>query len=146
MSSFGSIIAADGSVMSLGRRVMSSSAEIVLLPYLMKLPAIFFASSYGMIIPLPKTNVLSYAEITLVHKSLFSAGKKITWKDTKLVMEGNSIISAHGILVSLHGVMKKKPILIVLAYAGIRSPYKRAVSLPGTLFKSYAATTSTDFN
>ena len=44
---------ADGSVMSLGRRVTSSSAEIISLPYLMKLPAIFFASSYGMIIPLP---------------------------------------------------------------------------------------------
>ncbi|TYR35751.1 hypothetical protein FXV77_11750 [Sphingobacterium phlebotomi] len=73
----GSVVSADGNVMSLGRRVTSTSAEIILLPYLMKLPAIFFASAYGTIIPLPKTNVLSYAKVILMRRSLFSPGKEI---------------------------------------------------------------------
>src|SRR5690606_13034196 len=108
----------------------------------MKLPAIFFASAYGMIIPLPKTNALSYAEITLVYRNLFSAGKEITWKYGKLVPEDGSIISTHGISASPHGDMNKKPIFIVPADAEVRSPYKRAASLPGASFKSCAAKTS----
>src|SRR5690606_26109906 len=99
---------ADGSVMSLGRRVTSS-----------------------------------YAEITLVHKSLFSGGREITWKYGKLVPEDGSIISTHGILASMYGDMNKKPIFIVPAYAEVRFPYKRTTSLPGIWLKSYAAKTST---
>ena len=139
----GSIASADGSVLSLGRRVTSSSVEIVSLPYLMKLPAIFFASAYGMIIPLPKTNALSYAEITLLYRNLFSAGKEITWKYGKLVPEDGSIISTHGILASPYWDMNKKPIFIVPVYAEVRSLYKRTASLPGASFKSCAAKTST---
>ena len=139
----GSIVSADGSVLSLGRRVTSTSAEIVLLPNLMKLPDIFFASAYGMIIPLPKTNALSYAEITLVYRNLFSAGKEITWKYGKLVPEEGSIISTHGILASPYGDMNKKPIFIVPAYAEIDLPYKRTISLPNASCKSCAAKTST---
>ncbi|WP_222867778.1 hypothetical protein [Sphingobacterium phlebotomi] len=40
--------------------------------------------------------------------------------------------------------MNKKPIFIVPAYAEVRFPYKRTVSLSGASFKSCAAKTSAD--
>jgi len=88
-----------------------------------------------MMILLTKTNVLSYAEITLVYRNLFSVGKEITWKYGKLVPEGGSIIPTHGILASPYGDMNKKPIFIVPAYTEIGLPYKGTASLPGISLK-----------
>jgi len=131
----GSIASADGSVISLGRRATSSSADIVSLSYLMKIPVIFFASAYGVTIPLPKTNVLSYAENIFVHRSLLTMHRDIRKKDNSFVLrEGKTNI--------LDREINKKANFMVSMGKWIAIPYERTASLPRTLFKSYDEITS----
>ncbi|WP_148918847.1 hypothetical protein [Sphingobacterium phlebotomi] len=115
---------ADGNVISLDGRVTSSSADIVSLPYLMKLPTILFASVYGMTIPVPNMYVLPYTVNVLMHRSCFPAYGEIRKKD-------ESILSMDGRTVSLHGEISGKTVFITSPYELATSPYDDMASLPG---------------
>lgn len=85
----GNVLSADGSILSMGGSITSSYADIVSLPYLIKLPSIFFISVYGTTISLPNAHMFPYAENALAHRSCFQAHGEMS------IMEGN-IISAQG--------------------------------------------------
>lgn len=134
-SADGKVMSTAGNVMSLGGRVTSSSADIVSLPYLMKLPTILFASVYGMTIPVPNMYVLPYTVNVLMHRSYFPAYGDIRKKD-------ESILSMHGRIVSLRTEISGKTISITSPYGLFSSPYDEIVSLPGIPLKSYDDITS----
>ncbi|PRD48998.1 hypothetical protein C5745_03435 [Sphingobacterium haloxyli] len=96
----------------------------------MKLPAIFFASAYGVTIPLPKTNVLSYAENIFVHRSLLTMHRDMRKKD-------NSLVSREGKTNIQDREINKKADFMVSVGKCIAIPYERTTSLPRVLFKSY---------
>ena len=83
----GNVLSADGSILSMGRSITSSYADVFSLTNLMKLPSIFFTSAYGTTVPLNKTNMLSYAEIISVYRSLCS-----TYGD--IILMGSSLVSS----------------------------------------------------
>ncbi|TYR38061.1 hypothetical protein FXV77_01920 [Sphingobacterium phlebotomi] len=134
-SKYGKVMSTDGNVMSLGGRVTSASADIVSLPYLMKLPTILFASVYGMTIPVPNMYVLPYTVNVLMHRSYFPAYGDIRKKD-------ESILSMDGRTVSLHREISGKTVFITSPDGLTTSPYDEIVSLPGIPFKSYDDITS----
>src|SRR5690606_10221975 len=130
MSANESVASADGSV-------TSSSVDIVSLPFLMELPAILFASVYGMTIPVPNMYVLPYTVNVLMYRSCFLAYGDIRKKD-------ESILSMHGRIVFLHREIIGKTIFITSPNGLSIFPCDDIMSSPDELFKPYDDTTSAD--
>ncbi|NGM64162.1 hypothetical protein [Sphingobacterium sp. SGR-19] len=85
----GNVLSADGSILSMGGSITSSYADVVSLPYLIKLLSIFFISVYGTTISLPNAYMFPYAENALAHRSCFQAHREMSMMD-------GSIISVQG--------------------------------------------------
>lgn len=113
--------------MSLGRMVMSSYVEIILLPYLMKLPVIFFTSVDGMIIPLPNMDVLSHGENVLMYRS-----RLLSYGDISMMV--GSFVSAEWKINIQDGEINTKANLMISMGKCIAIPYERTGSFPDTLF------------
>ncbi len=80
----GNATSAHGCAASADGSVTSSSVDIISLPFLMELPAILFASVYGMTIPVPNMYVLPYTVNVLMYRSCFLAYGDIRKKDESI--------------------------------------------------------------
>jgi|SRR5690606_8745012 len=121
----------DGSIASADGSITSSYADIISLPYLIKLPSIFFISMYGTTISLPNAYMFPYAEHALVHRSCLQAHGEMSMMD-------GSIISVQETMNIPDREITMKVNFIVSAGKRTAIPHERSMPLSDGLQKSHA--------